>query len=82
MGDIADMMINGDLCEGCGVYLEGDGEGFPRYCTSCANPTHNYRASKPCKTKSQCPECKKWVKSVGLPQHIRDAHLIIKEQKV
>ena len=33
MGDIADMMLEGDLCEGCGVALEGEGEGFPRYCS-------------------------------------------------
>ena len=42
MGDVADMMIDGTLCEGCGVYLEGeykDGEpwGFPRLCGDCAN---------------------------------------------
>lgn len=37
MGEIADMMIEGDLCEGCGEYLEGEGSGFPRYCSEqCA----------------------------------------------
>ena len=35
MGDIADMMIEGDLCAGCGVYLPGDGDGIPRYCRDC-----------------------------------------------
>ena len=35
MGDIADMMLDGTLCEGCGVYLEGEGDGFPRYCPDC-----------------------------------------------
>lgn len=35
MGEIAEMMLNGDLCEGCGIYLPGDGEGFPRYCHDC-----------------------------------------------
>lgn len=74
MGEVADMMINGDLCESCGVYLEGEGEGFPRYCRSCNRPDQDYRASKPCKTKAQCYICHKWVKSIGLPQHIRDAH--------
>jgi hypothetical protein len=34
MGEIADMMLDGDLCEGCGDYL-GDGDGFPRLCESC-----------------------------------------------
>ena len=38
MGEIADMMINGDLCESCGVALETPGEGFPRYCSEeCAD---------------------------------------------
>lgn len=37
MGEIADMMLDGTLCEACGVYIEGDGEGFPRYCSeACA----------------------------------------------
>ena len=34
MGDIAEMMIDGTLCEGCGEYL-GDGGGFSRICTGC-----------------------------------------------
>lgn len=33
MGEIAEMMLDGTLCAGCGVYLEGDGEGIPRYCS-------------------------------------------------
>lgn len=37
MGEIAEMMLDGTLCEGCGVYIEGEGEGFPRYCSpQCA----------------------------------------------
>jgi len=34
MGDIADMMLDGTLCERCGEYL-GEAEGYPRYCPSC-----------------------------------------------
>lgn len=34
MGEIADAMIEGDLCEGCGVYL-GEGPGFPQRCEGC-----------------------------------------------
>ncbi len=37
MGEIADMMIGGDLCEMCGSALEGEGYGIPRYCSNeCA----------------------------------------------
>lgn len=36
MGEIAEMMLDGTLCEGCGEYI-GEGEGFPRYCCdACA----------------------------------------------
>lgn len=34
MGEIADAMLNGDMCECCGEYL-GEGDGFPRLCGSC-----------------------------------------------
>jgi hypothetical protein len=34
MGEIAEMMLEGMLCEGCGEFL-GDGDGFPARCASC-----------------------------------------------
>ena len=34
MGEIAEMMINGDLCQACGDYL-GDGDGYPMTCDYC-----------------------------------------------
>jgi hypothetical protein len=39
MGDIADLMVNGDICEGCGVELEGEGGGYPRRCVGCGGNT-------------------------------------------
>lgn len=38
MGEIADQMLNGDMCEMCGVYLENDLDiGIPMYCSEeCA----------------------------------------------
>lgn len=36
MGDIAEMMLDGTLCECCGTCI-GDDEGFPGYCSAqCA----------------------------------------------
>lgn len=35
MGDIAEMIIMGIMCEQCGVFLEGDAPGFPRRCECC-----------------------------------------------
>jgi len=34
MGEQADLMINGDICELCGCEL-GEGEGYPRRCNGC-----------------------------------------------
>ena len=42
MGEIADMMLNGESCEGCGEFLMDDdgnldGDGIPNYCSvGCA----------------------------------------------
>jgi hypothetical protein len=34
MGEIAEMMLDGCLCEQCGDYL-GEGDGYPQVCESC-----------------------------------------------
>jgi hypothetical protein len=33
MGEVADMMVNGFLCEACGELIDGEEPGFPRYCS-------------------------------------------------
>ena len=40
-GEIADMMLDGTLCEGCGEYMGGD-VGYPRRCSGCGvhKPEH------------------------------------------
>lgn len=45
MGEIAEMMLEGLLCEGCGVCIDGGAPGHPRKCGECANTT-----AKPYKT--------------------------------
>lgn len=37
MGEIADMMLDGTMCAGCGEFMHDgeDGPGFPEYCESC-----------------------------------------------
>ncbi len=74
MGDVADMMLEGDLCGGCGVYLPGQGQGEPRYCRDCRCPT-----SKACRPKTdhpmtRCKACNRKVKLAGINDHMRDAH--------
>lgn len=34
MGEIAEMMIDGTLCERCGEYIGGP-VGYPSYCSGC-----------------------------------------------
>lgn len=68
MGDIADMMIEGILCEGCGEYM-GDAVGYPRCCPDCSKPAF----PKPV-PKVKCPTCGKKVKKSGLADHQRDVH--------
>jgi hypothetical protein len=37
MGDVADMLLDGTLCECCGTYIDDEGGGIPRYCSpQCA----------------------------------------------
>lgn len=35
MGEIADMMLDGTLCESCGVVLENSLGDFPQKCPDC-----------------------------------------------
>lgn len=32
MGEIAEMMLDGILCEHCGALIDGEGTSYPRYC--------------------------------------------------
>ena len=36
MGEIAEMMLDGTLCQVCGSVIDGDTPGYPRYCIDCA----------------------------------------------
>lgn len=78
MSDIVDQMIDGTLCNGCGVYL-GGAQGYPKWCRACQK-THRADALRTAAhvhhrdNKINCPQCNKRVKIVGLAQHIKDAH--------
>jgi len=39
MGEIAEMILDGMLCELCGVYMHGDPPGHPRQCKKCKTNT-------------------------------------------
>jgi hypothetical protein len=46
MGDIADMMIEGDLCAECGCALDCEGFGIPILCHDC-HKSYNKRCGEP-----------------------------------
>ena len=78
MGEIADGMINGLLCQECTCLVDGEEPGFPRTCGDCGGQDEYIGPfgdgpQKPSK-KVPCPQCGKWVKEVGLWQHQRDVH--------
>ena len=70
MGDVADMMLDGTLCEGCGVYIESESDGVPRTCSQCIKEARKGRYGN----RVKCPHCPKMVKKGGLDMHIRDVH--------
>ena len=35
MGELADMHLDGTLCEQCGEFLDGEAPGYPRLCKDC-----------------------------------------------
>lgn len=70
MGEIAEMMMDGTLCEGCGVYLNGESYGLARRCGHCKR-SQNYL---PPLAKVACKTCGRKVKATGLNDHMRDAH--------
>lgn len=37
MGDIADDMLNGLMCQVCGEFLDGEEPGYPRSCAGCSD---------------------------------------------
>lgn len=46
MGEIAEMMLDGTLCQMCGVYMGDAGNGYPVTCASCQDPPKR-REKKP-----------------------------------
>lgn len=76
MGDVADMMLDGTLCEGCGVFLNASPPGHPCYCSKAcrADRTPAKVPHFPLLPKVKCPDCGHKVNPTGLADHKRDAH--------
>lgn len=80
MGEIADMIIEGELCQECGVYMGGE-SGYPRSCPGClsSKKTRAFPKTLPVLPKVRCKICNRKVKAVGLADHMRDSHNITGE---
>ncbi len=91
MGEIAEAMLDGTLCEACGVYIEGESPNHPRYCSpQCAEdrgadwwlamnaPSHKGRRPKT----HHCPQCGKGFRSdYSLKQHCKDTGHALEAQE-
>jgi len=72
MGEIAEMMLAGVLCEQCGEFI-GDEVGYPR---NCGCDPSMYREQAPARKPFPCSYCKKRFSTVlGRTMHIRDKHM-------
>lgn len=66
MGEIAEMMLDGTLCAGCGEYLDQEPVGYPVYCGGCggfpdaeAVVKVEIDVAKP----ARCPDCDRRFKN-------------------
>lgn len=68
MGEIAEMMLDGTMCAGCGEWMGDEGDGFPRYCAACRPPRHHQKrqaVAKPIAPASLSPKLIKrleWIR--------------------
>ena len=85
MGEIADAMLDGTLCECCGEYIGSDA-GYPQYCSEeCArdrglslNSDGLYEATR--QEKHVCDICGARLKTAeGVEQHKRAKHQQVAE---
>jgi hypothetical protein len=73
MGEIADLMLSGAMCQGCGVFLHDgeDGPGYPGWCSGCAPAEERPQVRKNKRKRTiPCPGCNKMFNSTdGLAWH-------------
>lgn len=88
-GEIAEMMLDGLLCQGCGEFIgdyqSGEGRSYPGFCAGCggdqdAEPALQITKGQRRKLSRQrgepcaCPMCGKHKSGDALRQHLKDAH--------
>lgn len=80
MGEIAEMMLDGTLCQGCGVFLSEQPAGHPCCCVECApdfdeseSPKKNSSEGLQKQQRVKCT-CGRWIAPRGMQRHIHDFH--------
>ena len=84
MGDVADAMLDGTLCQECGCYI-GAECGYPLFCRNCGSVVgpgkeshrarRDMRRTHPNRRPVACPTCgKKFASEQARDQHVRDKH--------
>lgn len=79
MGEIAEMMLDGTLCEGCGGFLNEHPPGYPCRCNDCKRqdiqstrkPAKVGSLQKQERVKCTCGRC---ITPRGMQKHIHDFH--------
>ena len=75
MGDVADMIADGTLCQSCLCPFDnGNASGFPRVCRACGAPNSYVIRPADREKKHQCHCGKKFRTKQGLNHHQRDVH--------
>ena len=64
MGEIAEMMLDGTLCEGCGEFM-GDDVGYPRRCSSCSGSQGKKKSTE--QKRQSVIETVEFLKGLDLP---------------
>lgn len=75
MGDIADQMLEGLICQGCAMEMDND-NGCPGFCLSCQKESgvNEFGEKKQKQKKIKCPKCDRMIAEVGLNQHMKAKH--------
>jgi hypothetical protein len=75
MGEIAEMMLDGTLCAGCGEELHRGSPGYPQHCSEQCERNTGAISSEP--TEVVCKICSKHFRlRSSLVHHLQDKHRI------
>ncbi len=74
MGDIADQIINGEICEMCQQATEDCPVGWAFTCSECRDESPELILNEINKQKVDCPICGKRYKKTGIYNHTQSAH--------